>query len=56
VERFERFVIPTLERERVIMRNNFTDHMPTLESAFVSPLCELDTTDQFIASSMQRAG
>jgi hypothetical protein len=56
VERFERFVIPALERERVIMRNNLTDRMPTLESAFVSPLCDLDITDQSKPSLMQLAG
>ncbi|MGE8067064.1 DUF6012 family protein [Pseudomonas sp. NPDC089569] len=39
VSRHERFRLPSLERDRVVMRNNLTDRMPVIESAFVSPLC-----------------
>lgn len=56
VERFERFQIPTLERERVVMRNNLTDRMPTVESAFVSPLCGREIPDHDSAQLMRLAG
>ncbi|MDF9778780.1 DUF6012 family protein [Pseudomonas baetica] len=40
VGRHERFRLPSLERDRVVMRNNLTDRMPVIDSAFVSPLCQ----------------
>lgn len=36
VNRFQRFQLPSLERGRVVMRNNLTERMPVIESAFVS--------------------
>lgn len=56
VERFERFQIPTLERERVVMRNNLTDRMPMVESAFISPLYGREEPGHECASFMLQAG
>lgn len=56
VARHERFRLPSLERDRVAMRNNLTDRMPVIESAFVSPLCQPSMQNAAPASeSMGRA-
>jgi hypothetical protein len=54
VARHERFRLPSLERDRVVMRNNLTDRMPVIDSAFVSPLCQASM--QFAAQASESMG